>query len=118
VAALAEGVLKAMYLTRLKIAAAVLATCLVLASSSWLALADKPADGATPAAAVAEKANAPAGFAELRQLLRPGPNELPWNKVPWMLSITEAQAKAAAEGKPILVQVSCGAGYANVFGQC
>ena len=42
-------------------------------------------------------------FAELRQLIKPQPNESRWRHVPWQTSLHGARQKAAAEGKPLLI---------------
>jgi hypothetical protein len=42
-------------------------------------------------------------FEALRALIRPKPAEEQWLQVPWLINLTEARRKAAAEGKPVLV---------------
>jgi len=42
-------------------------------------------------------------FKRLHDLIRPQPGESPWRVIAWMTSVREARAKAAAEGKPIIV---------------
>lgn len=36
-------------------------------------------------------------------LIKPGPDESPWAKIPWHASVWEARKQAADEGKPILI---------------
>ncbi len=46
----------------------------------------------------------PEDFAKLHALIRPPAGEFAWrDEIPWLLSLGEARAKAAAEGKPILI---------------
>ena len=42
-------------------------------------------------------------FEELHRLIKPGPEEWPWARIPWMTAVGEARRKAAAEGKPLLI---------------
>jgi hypothetical protein len=42
-------------------------------------------------------------FETLRTVIRPKPGEERWLQVPWLINLTEARRKAAAEGKPILL---------------
>ena len=42
-------------------------------------------------------------FKRLHELIRPQPGESPWRDIGWMTSIREARAKAAAEGKPLVI---------------
>jgi hypothetical protein len=51
---------------------------------------------------------APEQFARLLELIKPGPDELRFRQIPWLLSVTEARKKAAAAGKPILVWSGAG----------
>jgi hypothetical protein len=51
---------------------------------------------------------APEYFAKLFKLIKPGPGELRFQEIPWLLNVTEARKKAAAEGKPILVWSGAG----------
>jgi hypothetical protein len=109
-----------MFPTKLKIIA-LLTACAVVTGLCGLAWADEqvqPAENVKGGAVLHGSPAGPPGFQELHHLLRPQRHELPWNKIPWILSITEARAKAAAEGKPLLIVVGGGAGFANVFGQC
>ena len=43
-----------------------------------------------------------AEFVELHKSLRPSPNEL-WRKIPWKISLIEAQHAAVKERKPIFI---------------
>lgn len=45
----------------------------------------------------------PDTFAKLQGLIKPGPNEDPWDQIPWLTSLWQARQRAAAEGKPILL---------------
>jgi hypothetical protein len=45
----------------------------------------------------------PHDFAKLHALIKPGPGEEKWNRIPWLASLWEARQRAAAEGKPILL---------------
>jgi len=44
----------------------------------------------------------PDQFAAIHQMIKRQPGEWHWAEVPWLLSVSEAQKRAAAEGKPIL----------------
>ncbi len=54
-------------------------------------------------------------FEKLHKLIKPYPGEYAWREeIPWLIRIQEARAKAAAEGKPLLLWVAadghpCGA---------
>jgi hypothetical protein len=50
----------------------------------------------------------PEHFAKLHKLIKPGPGELRFQEIPWLLDITAARKKAAASGKPILVWSGAG----------
>ncbi len=52
----------------------------------------------TPAATLSPKT-----FAKLQKLIKPGPDEDPWEQIPWLASLWQARQRAAAEGKPILL---------------
>ena len=138
VATLTQGVLKTMWLTKLKSAAALAALVLGLAGSGLLAhraLADKsapdPAPNAIAAAPNAEPEAArdaakpttkdfltPATFAQLHQTLRLQPGEFRWDEVPWVTSLWHARKKAAAENKPIFLFGTAGAGFNDPLGNC
>jgi hypothetical protein len=47
-------------------------------------------------------------FRKLHTQIKPGPGELRFQQVPWLLDVWEARKKAAAEGKPILVWSGAG----------
>jgi hypothetical protein len=51
---------------------------------------------------------APEHFARLLRLIKPGPGELRFHAIPWLLDITQARKQAAALGKPILVWSGAG----------
>jgi hypothetical protein len=43
-------------------------------------------------------------FEKFHGMIKPIPGEMSWRtEIPWLTNLTEARAKAAAEGKPILV---------------
>src|SRR5262249_56317689 len=89
-----QGVLKAMYLTKLKWTAAVLAVGLVVAGSE----------------STAQQVLPPDQFDKLHKLMAPGPNDAQWMQVPWMpsMNIFAARKKAAEEGKPLLLWYMAG----------
>jgi hypothetical protein len=46
----------------------------------------------------------PEQFEKFHGMIKPIPGEMSWRTdIPWLTNLTEARAKAAAEGKPILV---------------
>jgi hypothetical protein len=47
-------------------------------------------------------------FVKLLALIKPQPDELRFQQIPWLLDVWEARKKAAAEGKPILVWSGAG----------
>jgi RNA polymerase sigma factor (sigma-70 family) len=109
VSALTEGVLHAMFITRMKIAAGMLALILtigsVLAFQAW---AVDPADRgeAKPSAAKPTARIQPDQFSKLQEMIKPKPGG--FAEVPWMTDLWAARKKAAAEGKPLLVWVGDG----------
>jgi hypothetical protein len=126
VSPLTEGVLEAMWTTKLKTGAAVLvATVAVIGGlPAQQALARKPESPATGAEAKAkptvsaDMARAEAKVAEIRELVRPQPGEhvtnmaqIAWEHDPW-----EAAVKAAREGKPVLAYGECAAGVPCGYG--
>lgn len=90
-----------MYLTKLKMTAAVLALSLVIGGSGWLA-----------PWAMGQETNQPGpdAFDKLHKLMAPGPNDSQWMQVAWMPStnIYAARKKAAEEGKPLLLWYMAG----------
>lgn len=42
-------------------------------------------------------------FAKAPALIKPSATEHQWKNIPWLLSVSEGQKKAAAEGKPLLL---------------
>jgi hypothetical protein len=44
-----------------------------------------------------------AEVAQLRKVIRPAAGEDPFDTIPWETNLWEARAKAAADGKPILL---------------
>lgn len=59
-------------------------------------------------AAPAQEPIAPEQFDSLRSMIRVQPDEQRFWQIPWKLSITEARAEAARDGKPILVWAGAG----------
>lgn len=84
-----------MFLTKVRLTAAVLvvaATLTGLAGARFAAPKPEEKDGLT----IAE-------YQQVRELVKPLRGEAPWNKVKWIATLWEAQAKAAKEGKPIAI---------------
>jgi hypothetical protein len=54
------------------------------------------------------KPDVPAEYARLLNLIKPRADESQVEQIPWMGSLWEARAKAAAEGKPIFIWVTGG----------
>jgi hypothetical protein len=110
-AALAEGVLKSMFMTKLQTALVCVATTLLLAGSACLvhrAPAEPPpirAEGAkepkTPVAGFTD-----AEFKDLKAKL--DVHNQPWARIPWQVSLTEARELAAKTKKPIFLAVGTG----------
>jgi hypothetical protein len=123
---LPEGVLKAMWTTKLKISAAFLVATVAFTGGRLLAqqaLTPKAASPVTGAKAKskpdsAEMAQIEAKLAKLRKITKPQPGEYVTNmaKIAWERDPWEAAVKAAKEGKPVLaygpgmVGVPCGYG--------
>ena len=74
--------------------------CLPLAFGQEQAKAQPPKK--EPAAIPADQ------LRKLHSLIKPGPGELRFHQIPWLLDVWEARKKAAAEGKPILVWSGAG----------
>ena len=61
------------------------------------------------AARAAEPTPIPSGqFEKLHRMVRAQPDEQRFWQIPWKLTISEARAQAAAEGKPIFVWAGAG----------
>jgi RNA polymerase sigma factor (sigma-70 family) len=110
VAALAEGVLKAMFLRKLYTGVALVVTTLLLASSAGLvhrATAKPPIQA--QAAEEPKSTGAPISEAELKDLkARLDVHNQPWASIPWQVSLTEARQLAAKTKKPIFMAVGTG----------
>jgi len=106
VSALTEGVLHAMFMTRMKIAAGMLTLILMIGSA--LVWAVDPADRPQAESSAVKKIAGiqPEQFAKLQELIKPKPGG--FAEVPWMTALWAARKKAAAEGKPLLVWVGDG----------
>lgn len=61
---------------------------------------------------------APATFAGLHALIRPGESEWRHLQVQWLTDVVAARKKAAAEDKPIIICYTGGAGYNEPLGTC
>jgi hypothetical protein len=114
VAALAEGVLKSMFLRKINTGIAMVVTTLFLAGSALLvqrAVARPPVqtqadkDPKTSGVAFSE-----AEFKDLKAKL--DVKNQPWASIPWKYSLTEARELAAKSKKPIFMVVNTG----NVLG--
>jgi hypothetical protein len=115
VAALAEGVLKSMFLRKLQTAVTFAATTLLLAGSALLVhwatvepppiLAQVSKAPKTPGGGLTE-----AEFKKLKPVL--DLKNQPWTTIPWKYSLTEARRLAAKTKKPIFMVINTG----NVMG--
>lgn len=63
---------------------------------------------ASPGRSADSKPIAPEEFDPLRQMIRVQPDEQRFWQIPWKLSISDARALAAKEGKPIFVWAGAG----------
>jgi hypothetical protein len=45
----------------------------------------------------------PRDIPRLLAAIKPQPGESPWREIPWLTDVTEAQRKAVAEDKPIII---------------
>ena len=110
-AALKGGVLKAMFISKLKCV-----RLLVLGVATFLAGAGgllSHACGSGEAGAKVKHRSEPAAipadqFVKLHTLIKPQPGELRFHEIPWLIDVWEARRKATAEGKPILVWSGAG----------
>jgi RNA polymerase sigma factor (sigma-70 family) len=124
VAVLTEGVLRTMFLTKVKVLALTAAACLAaVVGGSVLLAQSKP----TPEAPKPQAAEGPQGtkgdltpesFAKLYALVSPHADEWRHLKVNWLTDVVSARKKAAAEDKPILICYTGGAGYNEPLGVC
>jgi hypothetical protein len=113
VAALAEGVLKAMFLRKLQSGIALVATTFLLAGSASALLVHRATAEPPPSRAqAAEKPKAPAApvsEAEFEELIaKLDVHNQPWGRIPWQVSLTEARELAAKTNKPIFMAVGTG----------
>src|SRR5437879_5750429 len=101
--AFTDRVLQTMLFTRLKITGALVMALAVIGTSVGVASYQSPpavqaqAQGEQPRPIPAEQ------FDKLHKLIKPQQGELRFQEIPWLLNVTEARKKAAAEGKPIFV---------------
>jgi RNA polymerase sigma factor (sigma-70 family) len=127
---LTEGVVRTMFLAKLKGIILAAAACLAVGAGSSLLLAERQertTPEISPAATVVagEQAPRPArddltpgNFAKLQALIRPQENEWRHLRVHWLTDVVAARKKAAAEDKPIIVLRTGGAGYNDPLGSC
>src|SRR5262249_39566132 len=110
VSAPTAGVLRAMVMPKLKIAAGMLTLLLTIGSAlAYQAWAAEPAERGDDKSSDIKKAGPgiqPEQFAKLQELIKPKPGG--FDDVPWMTDLWQARQKAAAEGKPILIWVGDG----------
>ena len=101
--------------TKLTASAAVLMAAVT--GAGLLAQQASPPRPKTPPAA-AERAQAEAKVAQIRELVRPRPGEHVTNmaKIAWEHDPWEAAVKAAREGKPVLAYAECMAGVPCGYG--
>jgi hypothetical protein len=121
VAAVTEGLLKAMLMSKLRIAVgsvlALVIFCTGVSGQALLALAEPP-KAAPPLAGQGQPAIPAADewasrllaekFAETQKLIKPQPGESRWREIPWQTSLWEARQLAAAEAKPIFLWFGSG----------
>ena len=128
VSSLTEGVLKTMYLAKLKLIGFSAAACLAAAVSGTVLLAQPKPAPVPPAPAAAESKAVPdqgakrdltpETFANLHALIRPHAGEWRHLQVNWLTDVVAARKKAAAEDKPIIICYTGGAGYNEPLGVC
>jgi hypothetical protein len=130
VSSLTEGVLRSMFLAKLKGLVLASAACLAVAAGSSLLLAERQeraAPEAPPAETVAAGKQAPRPAKDdltpgtsptLQALIRPHDSEWRHLRVHWLTDVVAARKKAAAEDKPIIVLRTGGAGYNDPLGSC
>ena len=54
----------------------------------------------------AQVAAPPEALAAKAAVIRPSPEEVRWQQIPWLTSLVEARAAARAEGRPIFLWVT------------
>lgn len=126
VTALTEGVLKTMYLAKLKLLAFSAAACLAAVVGGSVLLAQAQTEPARPPSAAPEakvdqttkRDLTPETFASLHTLVRPHEGEWRHLNVNWLTDVVAARKKAAAEDKPIIICYTGGAGYNEPLGVC
>jgi len=121
VAALTEGVVKAMGIAKIKVFAASLVAAFGLAGSgvvahhAWVAPEPPPA---VRAATATKDLLTRESFDGLHRLVRVQPGEFRWDEIPWRTSIWHARRQAASEDKLILHFSTGGAGFNDPLGNC
>jgi hypothetical protein len=116
-AALTEGVVNTMWLTKLRTSAALATLGLLGAMQTYQAAADQPTLPKQPARETKDQLTAES-LAQLHKLIIAQPDEYRWDEIPWFTSIWHARKKAAAENKPLLVFRTHGAGFNDPLGNC
>jgi hypothetical protein len=97
-----------MLLSKLKSAAVVLPIAGALVGSSAVLIYQPGATQAARREASQAQRILPEHFGKLHKLIKPGPGELRFQEIPWLLDVTQARKKAAALGKPMLVWSGAG----------
>jgi hypothetical protein len=110
-AALAEGVLKSMFLRKMYPGVTLVVTTLLLAGSAVLMhrATAKPPSTQPPPAEEPKTPRTPISEAEFKDLkARLDVHKQPWASIPWQVSLTEARELAAKTNKPIFMAVGTG----------
>lgn len=105
-AGIAEQILREMVIRKLRMPAVLLAGLLVLAGSAWVTVHSLSPLSVEPAVPV----NLDRDFGQLHGLLKPQTGESRWREIDWLTNFWKARQIAAAEGKPILLNLA-GKGY-------
>ena len=106
-----EGVVRTMLLSKLTNATALLLIAGAVVGTAGLIYtprASGQSEGAPSEPLPPPPPISPEHFARLHRLIKPGPGELRFHEIPWLLDITQARKQAAAQGKPILVWSGAG----------
>ena len=105
-----------MWITKLKISAALVIVTVAVTSDQLLA--QPVSEGKANTADSAEMVQTEAKLAKLRELIRPQPGEHVTNmaKIAWERDPRVAAAKAGKEGKPVLIYAEGAAGIACGYG--
>jgi hypothetical protein len=116
-------VLKTMGMSKLRIAALALVSCLALTGSGLLAhrvLADKPSAAPAPAQSDPRKPEQaqlafqedlnrlPKNMAQVYAMVKPTADEGKWRQIPWLLDLEEAIKAAKEENRPLFIYLAGG----------